>query len=98
MFFFIVSVSALTVMVAALVVTSETVNDMPGMVLAKVLVLDSSSTPLSSTLALAAACVWLCPSLVKAGSISTEKALSVPVSLERSIRRSLPSTSVTTEA
>ena len=55
MFFFIASVSAFTFSVAAVLVTSETVNDIPGMVLAKVLLLDSTSMPLSSTLAFCAA-------------------------------------------
>ena len=103
MFFFIASVSAFTFSVAAVLVSSETVNDIPGMVLAKVLLLDSTSMPLSLTLAFWA--VWVgvrgCPSA--AGSElkepkSTVNALSVPVSLERSIKRSLPSTSVTIEA
>ena len=103
MFFFIASVSAFTFSVAAVLVTSETVNDIPGMVLAKVLVLDSTSMPLSLTLAFWA--VWAgvrgCPSAAGAElkePKSTVNALSVPVSLERSIKRSLPSTSVTTEA
>ena len=98
MFFFIASVSAFTFSVAAVVVTSETVNDRPGMVLAKVLELDSMAIPLSSTCAFWAAWVVVCPRAVSAESISTVNFLSVPVSLERSIKRSLPSTSVTTEA
>ena len=101
MFFFIASVSAFTFSVAAVLVTSETVNDIPGMVLAKVLLLDSTTKPLSSTLAFWAFWGVVCPSA--AGTElkepkSTVNALSVPVSLERSIKRSLPSTSVTTEA
>ena len=98
MFFFIASVSAFTFSVAAVLVTSETVNDIPGMVLAKVLVLDSTSMPLSLTLAFWASWVGVCLSAVGAELKSTVNALSVPVSLERSIKRSLPSTSVTTEA
>ena len=106
MFFFIASVSAFTFSVAAVLVTSETVNDIPGMVLAKVLVLDSTTKPLSSTLAFWAFWGVVCPSTAGAGAgagagaalKSTVNALSVPVSLERSIKRSLPSTSVTTEA
>ena len=98
MFFFIASVSAFTFSVAAVLVTSETVNDIPGMVLAKVLALDSTTKPLSSTLAFWAFWVVFCPSTVGAALKSTVNALSVPVSLERSIKRSLPSTSVTTEA
>ena len=104
MFFFIASVSAFTFSVAAVLVTSETVNDIPGMVLAKVLVLDSTSMPLSLTLAFWAVWGVFCPSTGGAGGTagtalkSTVNALSVPVSLERSIKRSLPSTSVTTEA
>ena len=98
MFFFIASVSGLTFSVAAVLVTSETVNDIPGMVLAKVLLLDSTTKPLSSTLAFWAFWVVFCPSTVGAAPKSTVNALSVPVSLERSIKRSLPSTSVTTEA
>ena len=101
MFFFIASVSAFTFSVAAVLVTSETVNDIPGMVLAKVLALDSTTKPLSSTLAFWAFWVVFCPSAAGAElkePKSTVNALSVPVSLERSIKRSLPSTSVTTEA
>ena len=104
MFFFIASVSAFTFSVAAVLVSSETVNDIPGMVLAKVLLLDSTSMPSSLTLAFWAVWVVFCPSTAGAGAgagaalKSTVNALSVPVSLERSIKRSLPSTSVTTEA
>ena len=98
MFFFIASVSAFTFSVAAVLVTSETVNDIPGMVLAKVLLLDSTIKPLSSTLAFWAFWVVFFPSTAGAALKSTVNALSVPVSLERSIKRSLPSTSVTTEA
>ena len=93
--------SAFTFSVAAVLVTSETVNDIPGMVLAKVLLLDSTTKPLSSTLAFWAFWVVVCPSAAGAElkePKSTVNALSVPVSLERSIKRSLPSTSVTTEA
>ena len=68
------------------------------MVLAKVLLLDSTTKPLSSTLAFWAFWVVFCPSTVGAAPKSTVNALSVPVSLERSIKRSLPSTSVTIEA
>ena len=88
MFFFIASVSAFTFSVAAVLVTSETVNDIPGMVLAKVLLLDSTTKPLSSTLAFWAFWVVFCPSTVGAELKSTVNALSVPVSLERSIKRS----------